>query len=273
MSRFIRSGAIISTAALACSLLGAAAPAGAATAATVPVIRESAIVFAPTASKLAGGQQQVSVGLNATTQFGSEVSIRRVTLPHRNTYHVTEYAGDVAVGEAGVADFNTMRAGDLIEVQIAIREANPNAGNFGNSIALRAVDLRTGQSSTFGNARLLQGSPPVPAHLAVSTRQDISRTETTWGHGWTDTTVGLADEAVRQSPTGYDTFVGVTQTGTSFFITDKADPHIGGPISTVSLHPANGDPITLQASTPLLGRHTTITITDHSTHTHLTATS
>jgi hypothetical protein len=121
---------------------------------------------------------------------------------------VRGYEGDVALGGSGAATFATMRAGDRVEVEIAVRNTDPRGAGTGpggvtelSSIAYRLVDLRTHQSVQSGTARLLRGAPAPPTGLATSSHSDLSITETTWGAGWDALNVGLGDEAVHQPAT------------------------------------------------------------------------
>jgi hypothetical protein len=234
-----------------------------------PVVRTSAVVFAPAASERAGGQQEVTVGLN-TTEDGVALSIRREASGSQGvTYHVEQYEGDVAIGGSTSATFASMRAGDRVQVEIAVRNTDPRHAGSGpggvielSSIAYRLVDLRTHQSVQSGTARLLRGAPTPPIGVATSQHRDVSVTETTWGAGWHGLNVGLGDETIHQPATDSGgPLVGVTHTGAAVVIVDAAHPK-GLVVGIAGLHARAGDTVVLEAATPPSGSRTAMTVTD-----------
>jgi hypothetical protein len=213
-----------------------------------PVVRSSAIVFAPTASHLAG-DGTVTVGLN-TTEDEVVLSIqRKLAAPHGVNFQMEAYEGDRALSGFNAVAFKTMRAGDPVQVEMAIRNTDPTVGGLGSdgvmelaSIAYRLVDLRTHQSAQSGAPTLLRATAASLTQVATSTHSDVSVTEATWGSGWDAVNVGLGDEAVRQPAFhGGAPLVGVTHKGSAFVVVDAVHRR-GLAVGITALH--------AQAATP-----------------------
>jgi hypothetical protein len=217
------------------------------------IVHTTAILVAPLA-RAGDRDPKVTVGLK--TQNGSSALI---TL-QRERGSAATYAVATTTHSQGTAaqtDNRTraVRAGDRIEVRLAVSELVPARGaTIGSVIAIRARDLRTGTALvTSGVSTLLAGGPDLPSGAEG---EDIAVTAATWNRTWAGTGANLANESTD------GTLTGVSQWGRDFFVTDGAHPRRGVPVGTVRLRASRGDRIVVTATTSVTGSHTDVAIVD-----------